>query len=286
MIFVYASAMDVKVFRTFIEVANTRHFGRAADNLYITQAAVSARIKQLEEYVDASLFERHRNNIQLTTAGERFLPYANTMIRVLQQVKYDISLVDSQLTQFAVAATPNIWDAYFQSHLNAIARTFPNLVFKTEMLNNRQLQSSILDNTLDLALMFDPFLANDVRSESLTTLDLILISSEKDQNAEQALKNNYVYVDWGVQFSSEHDLKHGRNNNPKLTTSTIRIALDFILSEGGAAYLPCTLVEPYLESGELFKVSGKHNMQRTVYAVYHNDSANTNLVESILSSVK
>ena len=48
--FYYASVMDIKVFRTFIEVANTRHFGRAADNLYITQAAVSARIKQLEEF--------------------------------------------------------------------------------------------------------------------------------------------------------------------------------------------------------------------------------------------
>ena len=42
--------MDVKVFKTFLEVANTRHFGRAADNLFITQAAVSARIKQLEEF--------------------------------------------------------------------------------------------------------------------------------------------------------------------------------------------------------------------------------------------
>ncbi|MCQ6498157.1 LysR family transcriptional regulator, partial [Vibrio parahaemolyticus] len=39
--------MDVKVFRKFLELSNFRHFGRAVENLYITQAAVSASIKQL-----------------------------------------------------------------------------------------------------------------------------------------------------------------------------------------------------------------------------------------------
>ncbi|MGR5543027.1 LysR family transcriptional regulator, partial [Vibrio campbellii] len=61
--------MDVKVFRTFLEVARTKHFGKASENLYITQAAVSARIKQLENYFDTQLFTRDRNNIKLTSAG-------------------------------------------------------------------------------------------------------------------------------------------------------------------------------------------------------------------------
>ncbi len=40
--------MDIQLLKTFLEVKATRHFGRAAENLYLTQAAVSARIKQLE----------------------------------------------------------------------------------------------------------------------------------------------------------------------------------------------------------------------------------------------
>ncbi|WP_082881977.1 LysR family transcriptional regulator [Oleiphilus sp. HI0043] len=39
--------MDIELLRTFLEVKNTRHFGKAAEHLYLTQAAVSARIKQL-----------------------------------------------------------------------------------------------------------------------------------------------------------------------------------------------------------------------------------------------
>ena len=84
--------MDVKVFKTFLELANVRHFGRAAENLYITQAAVSARIKQLENYFDTQLFIRNRNNIKLTSSGERLVSYAEVMVATLQQAKLNYLL--------------------------------------------------------------------------------------------------------------------------------------------------------------------------------------------------
>ena len=65
--------MDIELLKTFLELSRTRHFGRAAENLFISQSAVSARIRQLEDSIGAPLFTRDRNNIQLTSAGERFL---------------------------------------------------------------------------------------------------------------------------------------------------------------------------------------------------------------------
>lgn len=67
--------MDIELLKTFLEVHKTRHFGRAADNLHLTSAAVSARIKQLEQYLGVTLFVRKRGNIQLTSEGERLLPW-------------------------------------------------------------------------------------------------------------------------------------------------------------------------------------------------------------------
>lgn len=58
--------MDIKIYKTFISVAENRHFGRAAEQLYITQAAVSARIKQLEEFYSTPMFIRDKNNLMLT----------------------------------------------------------------------------------------------------------------------------------------------------------------------------------------------------------------------------
>lgn len=71
--------MDTELLKTFLEVSRTRHFGRAAESLYLTQSAVSFRIRQLENQLRES-FTRHRNNIRLTAAGEKLLPYAETLM--------------------------------------------------------------------------------------------------------------------------------------------------------------------------------------------------------------
>lgn len=72
--------MDTELLKTFTEVSRTRHFGRAAESLYLTQSAVSFRIRQLENQLGVNLFTRHRNNIRLTAAGEKLLPYAETLM--------------------------------------------------------------------------------------------------------------------------------------------------------------------------------------------------------------
>lgn len=277
--------MDVKVFKTFLEVANTRHFGRAAEHLYITQAAVSARIKQLEEFVDAPLFKRQKNNISLTTAGERLIPYATTMVRAMQQVKDDISLIDSQLSQLSIAATPNVWDAYFQNYLTVVNDDFPDMRLRAEMQDIRLLHTSILNNTLDIGLCFDPFFANEVSSQQIAEISLILVSKEPGYAADELMASNYVRVDWGTQFALEHDAKYGKNSAPKLITSTSRIALDFILAKGGGAFLPSTLVEPFIENGELFRVKGKHTMKRSVYAVYQKHHRMLGCIEKVIEVI-
>ena len=53
--------MDTELLKTFLEVSRTRHFGRAAEALYLTQSAVSFRIRQLENQLGVNLFTRHRN---------------------------------------------------------------------------------------------------------------------------------------------------------------------------------------------------------------------------------
>ncbi len=79
--------MDTELLKTFLEVSRTRHFGRAAESLYLTQSAVSFRIRQLENQLGANLFTRHRNNIRLTPAGERLLPYAESLMMTWQLAK-------------------------------------------------------------------------------------------------------------------------------------------------------------------------------------------------------
>ena len=78
--------MDTELLKTFMEVSRTRHFGRAAENLYLTQSAVSFRVRQLEGLLGVELFSRQRNNIRLTPAGEKLLPLAESSVMLEQRM--------------------------------------------------------------------------------------------------------------------------------------------------------------------------------------------------------
>ncbi len=274
--------MDVKVFQTFLEVAKEKHFGRASENLYITQAAVSARIKQLEEYFDTRLFTRHRNNIQLTSAGQRLIGYAEVMVSTLKQATFDLSLESNKALQLTIGGTPNIWDAYLQNCLIVVTDSLTGYGFVAESLGREQLNRKLLERTLDLAFSFDPFKVEEFKSHQIAELTLVLVSTEQ-RVLDDAFKDKYVYVDWGTQFAFEHADRHPNIPAPYLRTSTGRIALDFILEKGGCAYLPSSLVEPFLDSGQLYQVDGSEVWSRPLFISYRKNSTS---IEAILQVEK
>ncbi len=277
--------MDVKVFRTFLELAKVRHFGRAAENLYITQAAVSARIKQLESYFDTQLFIRDRNNIKLTSAGERLISYAEVMVTTLQQAKLELSLEDGKALQLTMGGTPNIWGAYLQNCLSIVTDSFGGYGFMAEVMGREMLSRSLLERTLDMAFAFDQIKADELNCKKVADVVLVLVSTEQD-SLDTVFEHKYVYVDWGTRFASEHSERHPKIPAPYLRTSTARIALDFILEKGGAAYLPVSLVEPFIANGQLYKVSGVEDWYRPIYLSYRKASTSVEAIKQVEEIVK
>lgn len=269
--------MDVKVFRTFLELAKIKHFGRTAENLYITQAAVSARIKQLESYFDTKLFTRDRNNIKLTSSGERLIGYAEVMVSTLQQAKFELSLESSKVLQLTLGGTPNIWDAYLQNCLSIVTDSFEGYGFMAEVLSREQLNRNLLERTLDMAFGFDPLKADEFHCHKVADLDLVLVSTDHS-SLEEVMQGKYVYVDWGSRFSSEHAERHPNFPPAYLRTSTGRIALDFILEKRGSAYLPASMVEPFIESEQLYRVSGVDQWKRPLYLSYRKNSGSIDAI--------
>ncbi|EGR2795355.1 LysR family transcriptional regulator [Vibrio navarrensis] len=277
--------MDVKVFRTFLELAKVRHFGRAAENLYITQAAVSARIKQLESYFDTQLFIRDRNNIKLTSAGERLVGYAEVMVATLQQAKLELSMQDGRGLQLTLGGTPNVWDAYLQNCLSVVSDAFGGYGFIAEVMGREQLNRGLQERTLDMAFAFDQIKADELYCKKVADLVLVLVSTQP-HNKETVFDDKYVYVDWGTKFASEHAERHPKSMAPYLRTSTARIALDFILEKGGSAYLPASLVQPFIANEQLYRVPGVEDWYRPIYLSYRKASSTIDAIRQVEELVK
>src|SRR5262245_19513040 len=77
--------MNIQQLEAFLEVASRRSFGRAARTLFITQPALSARIKSLETELDQDLFVRPKGGVRLTEPGARFLPYVERALALLRE---------------------------------------------------------------------------------------------------------------------------------------------------------------------------------------------------------
>jgi DNA-binding transcriptional LysR family regulator len=76
--------VDFGQIRAFVAVVDERHFGRAADLLSITQQGLSKRIQRLEQVVGQPLLERNGRGVELTPAGDRFLPHARRLLDGLE----------------------------------------------------------------------------------------------------------------------------------------------------------------------------------------------------------
>jgi len=87
----YRSLMDIPKLKLFCALANSLHFGRAAAACHVSPSTLSRNIKQLEDDLGASLFERDNRSVALTHEGESFLNFAKEVIQ--QWETYQESLI-------------------------------------------------------------------------------------------------------------------------------------------------------------------------------------------------
>ncbi len=274
--------MDTELLKTFLEVEKTRHFGRAAENLYLTQAAVSARIRQLESILGVSLFNRHRLNINLTPAGERLKPHAEAVMLSLSRAIQECSLGSDQSLQIAIGGTPNLWDSILQDYLNRLFRAFPGLALRAVAQDREALTRQLVSHTLDIALMFDPPKVDELQVDRINSLELVLVSSYRDATLEDAFKRSYIQVDWGTSFNIQHSQTIGHATPPTMHTSTGRIALDFLLQNGGSAFLPATIAQPYLQEQLLYQIANAPTISRDVFTAFHVGSEKREQIAEII----
>ena len=77
--------LDIDLLRSFVAVAESKHFTRAAERLNRVQSAVSMQVKRLEAVVGAKLFDRTKRSVKLTDAGEQLWSYAQQMLRLQEE---------------------------------------------------------------------------------------------------------------------------------------------------------------------------------------------------------
>jgi len=260
--------MDTELLSTFLELSRTRHFGRAATNLYLTQSAISARIRQLEESLGVALFTRTRNDIQLTPAGARMTKYAESILSTWNRARQDAALKADDHESLAIGGMFSLWDIVLQDWLGLLHTSHPAVALQAEAGSQDMLVRKLLDGAMDLAFMWEPPQMAELVLEEIGHIRLVLVSTRVGQSVEQALRDGYIKVDWGTSFSIAHARHFPDIPPPILRVSHGRMALALLLHDQGAAtYMAEPMVQEHLASGSLHRVLDAPVLDRAFHAV-------------------
>jgi DNA-binding transcriptional LysR family regulator len=144
--------LDIDQLRTFVAIADTGSFTRAADIVHKTQSAVSMQMKRLEERVGRELFEREGRASKLSEDGERLLDYARRIVRL--QAECIASFSDADLTGRVRLGLPDDYaDRYLPEILAHFSRANPRAEVTVVCEPTPNLVDRVQAGDLDLAII-------------------------------------------------------------------------------------------------------------------------------------
>jgi DNA-binding transcriptional LysR family regulator len=138
--------VELRHLRAFVAVATSRSFTRAAEQLFITQPALTRTIRQLESLLGAVLIDRGTHPVSLTPAGEEFLPYASRILGDLETGAGAIRQHASIRLGFAWLL-PDPWAQYAVSQFESVAGNSVTLIRSDDPL------AAIDEGKVDVALV-------------------------------------------------------------------------------------------------------------------------------------
>lgn len=277
--------MNLENIRTFLEIAETGNFGRAAANLNITQSTASARLKVLEQEFGHALIHRSHSGCQLTSAGAQFLQYANGIQGLWQKSRQAVTLKPGFRGVLSIGAQVSLWDRLVLDWMAWMRRQAVDIALSVEADYSDSQMRHLSDGLLDIGIMYQPRNVAGLIIEKLLEEELVLVSTE-DRELSKDWVEDYVFVDWGDTFLDAHANAFPNMEKAAISVGLGALGLQYILKNGGSGYFPIRVVGPMIEDGKLFRLKEAPVILRPAYVVYRSDPVDAQSQEIALSGLR
>lgn len=277
--------MDVELARTFLEIVSTRSFAKAAEHLNVAQTTVSARIRILEEQLGRPLFVRNKSGASLTPAGEQFLRYAPSFVQLWQRARHQVAVPPGHRAALTVGGEVSLWQPHLLDWVLWMRRHLRDIALHVRVDVPEDLINQLATGLVDIAIMYTPPHTPGLQVDLLLEEELVLVAGagENPQPEDTAAAAEYVHVDWGPDFALRYSASFP-DVSPGLFANLGPLALSYILSAGGSAYIRLRTAQPHLDAEELRLVPGAPRFSYPIYAVY-SPSTDRELLDAALAGL-
>jgi len=144
----------LKVFHT---VARLLSFTKAAEELHMTQPAVTFQVRQLEEYFNTRLFDRTHNKVNLTPAGERVSEFAERIFDLYTEMENRVRDLTGEISgALTIGASTTIAEYMLPALLGEFKNRYPDINLRLKVSNSEGIVSMVEHNVIDLGVVESP----------------------------------------------------------------------------------------------------------------------------------
>ncbi len=168
--------VDLRLLRSFVAVADTLHFGRAAEQLFLSQPALSQQVRRLEQRIGLSLFDRDRRSVALTPAGAALLPDATAALAAADDFRVAARRLRRTRQGELVVGFHVRWPS---NVLPAVLRRFREVLpdVRVEVVQHDFLDTSagLRAGASDVALLHLPLAGDDLEIVEVATVERVAL---------------------------------------------------------------------------------------------------------------
>jgi DNA-binding transcriptional LysR family regulator len=251
---------------TFLQVARLGSFRRAADELFVTQAAVTSRIKSLEKWLGFEVFSRHRRGADLTRQGERFIEYARNAIDMIEHGREVGRRAKSFRAHYRFMSQFLLLESFSLDWLEWMKQQAPDVSLSIDSSHAMVAAKEISSGLLDLAVGYQYRVTNGVIFETLFTEKLLLVTS-MDTGADW--RHNYIPIEWDAAFAEQQRKFIGELEvTSRLRAPFVDTARAILLREPASAYVVERIARPQIDSGQFRVIDEAPVFERPAYVIY------------------
>lgn len=292
--------MDLNNIRTFLKVCELHSFSHAAAKLGYAQPTVSTQIAKLEQELGTPLFERMGHRITLTEKGKRFMPYAQQMLRLEEQIGQDIKGAATTQGVLKIAMADSLCSGLFSKYLLVYRRLFPNISVVTQTGTTDELFSKLNNNEVDVVYTLDNRIFRSDMVVQQEQRENIYFCAAADHPLARRLREEDTVLTWediqkyplylteeGVsyRFNLERQLAEmGYDLRPDIELGNVQTLLQITAQSDGISFLPEFVIQTEVEKGTITVLPVKClQIQVWRQLIYHKGKYITPAMEGMLS---
>jgi len=290
--------VNLKDLKYLVALADTGHFGKAAERTFVSQPTLSAQLKKLEGYLGVKLVERQPKNVQLTEVGKQVVIRARRMLDEGDEI---IALARNNTDPFAgklkVALIPTIGPYLLPRVMPRIRKALPNLSLMLYEHQTEALLKRLREGEIDLGLMALPVSQDGVESRVLYEENFTVALPNNHPLAAKAtikvqdlkghtlllLEDGHCLRDQALEVCSRVDVREAED----FRATSLETLRQMVVAGLGITLLPELAVESPFGSqrGLTIKQFAKPSPSRTVGAVWRKSSTRHAAIAAVCDTV-